>query len=189
MTDNLNKLSQAAATLPLFQPALGHHYLPVSSGKPGTSADRTRQGSRTATPGAASMSRTSTSPPPHHLVSFGKTASGPNFADMQTLVESFTMFQKYRDEYMDENPLVGEPGSFTFSHSKTQLQSQQKAAQTQASQLQVNTRSSSTVKNETPSSQPAEQQDQLVNGEAFEDRDARQMKMKRRRSKVAESPT
>lgn len=35
--------------------------------------------------------------------------------DTRTLAESFNLFMQYGDEFMDENPLVGEPGSFIMS--------------------------------------------------------------------------
>jgi mediator of RNA polymerase II transcription subunit 6 len=34
---------------------------------------------------------------------------------MKTLAESFTLLSRYGDEYMDESPLMGEPGSFILS--------------------------------------------------------------------------
>lgn len=43
----------------------------------------------------------------------GNTAS--TFQDTRTLAESLHLFLRYEDEYMDENPLVGEPGSFIMS--------------------------------------------------------------------------
>jgi mediator of RNA polymerase II transcription subunit 6 len=43
----------------------------------------------------------------------GTTAS--TFQDTRTLAESLNLFLRYGDEYMDESPLVGEPGSFIMS--------------------------------------------------------------------------
>jgi mediator of RNA polymerase II transcription subunit 6 len=43
----------------------------------------------------------------------GNTAS--TFQDTRTLAESLNLFLRYEDEYMDETPLVGEPGSFILS--------------------------------------------------------------------------
>lgn len=45
----------------------------------------------------------------------GNTAS--TFQDTRTLAESFNLFVRYENEYMDESPLVGEPGSFIMSKS------------------------------------------------------------------------
>lgn len=41
--------------------------------------------------------------------------TGSNYQDTRSLAESFNLFTRYGDEFMDENPLVGEPGSFILS--------------------------------------------------------------------------
>jgi hypothetical protein len=38
-----------------------------------------------------------------------------NYQDTRNLAESFNLLTRYGDEFMDENPLVGEPGSFILS--------------------------------------------------------------------------
>jgi hypothetical protein len=38
-----------------------------------------------------------------------------SFRDTRSLGEAFNLFTQYGDEFMDENPLVGEPGSFIMS--------------------------------------------------------------------------
>lgn len=58
-------------------------------------------------------------------------------ADTDALYESFRLFSKYEKEYMDENPLIGEPGSFVFTSSKQHLQTQQDQAAKKAAQLAV----------------------------------------------------
>lgn len=49
----------------------------------------------------------------------GAQASNASSAiqDTITLGESFSLLAKFGDEYMDESPLVGEPGSFILSKS------------------------------------------------------------------------
>lgn len=42
---------------------------------------------------------------------------GSAVQDTRTLAESFNLLSQYGDEFMDENPLVGEPGSFILSRS------------------------------------------------------------------------
>lgn len=42
-----------------------------------------------------------------------------------TLEQSFRLALFHGDEFMDENPLKGEPGSFTFAHTKEHLRSKQ----------------------------------------------------------------
>lgn len=49
----------------------------------------------------------------------GTTTSniGSTVQDTRTLAESFNLLSRYGDEFMDESPLVGEPGSFILSRS------------------------------------------------------------------------
>ena len=41
-----------------------------------------------------------------------------DYKDTRTLADSFERFIRYSNEYADENPLLGEPGSFAISRSK-----------------------------------------------------------------------
>lgn len=45
----------------------------------------------------------------------GISNTSSNYQDTRSLAESFNLFTRYGDEFMDENPLVGEPGSFILS--------------------------------------------------------------------------
>lgn len=47
-----------------------------------------------------------------------KSVSDTNYQSLQLLAESYSLSQRYGKEYMDENPLVGEPGSFILSKSR-----------------------------------------------------------------------
>ena len=42
-------------------------------------------------------------------------SAGSSLQDTRTLAESFSLLSRYGDEFMDEHPLVGEPGSFILS--------------------------------------------------------------------------
>jgi hypothetical protein len=42
-------------------------------------------------------------------------SNSSNFQDTRNLAETFSLLARYGDEFMDENPLVGEPGSFILS--------------------------------------------------------------------------
>lgn len=41
--------------------------------------------------------------------------TGSSLQDTRTLAESFNLLRRYGEEFMDEHPLVGEPGSFILS--------------------------------------------------------------------------
>lgn len=56
-------------------------------------------------------------------------AQAPDPRESFALFESFQMMQRYGDEYMDENPLRGEPGNFTFSATKERIRAKQAEAE------------------------------------------------------------
>lgn len=45
----------------------------------------------------------------------GVSTTSSTFKDTRNLAEAFHLFTKYGDEFMDEHPLTGEPGSFILS--------------------------------------------------------------------------
>lgn len=47
-----------------------------------------------------------------------KATSEYDLQSLKLLAESFSLSSRYGSEYMDENPLVGEPGSFILSKSR-----------------------------------------------------------------------
>lgn len=47
-----------------------------------------------------------------------KNTSEYDSQSLKLLAESFSLSSRYSSEYMDENPLVGEPGSFILSKSR-----------------------------------------------------------------------
>lgn len=47
-----------------------------------------------------------------------KPTSDSEYQGLQLLAESYNLSSRYGKEYMDENPLVGEPGSFILSKSR-----------------------------------------------------------------------
>ncbi|RAK94872.1 mediator complex subunit MED6 [Aspergillus ibericus CBS 121593] len=107
---SLTSLLKTASTLPTFTPSHGHTYLPPAP----KSTDASQ-------PGAQSQQSKENTPLPEDAV--GKAplggsqvvSAGSSLQDTRTLVESFSLLSRYGDEYMDEHPLVGEPGSFILS--------------------------------------------------------------------------
>lgn len=45
----------------------------------------------------------------------GISNTSSSYQDTRSLAESFSLFNQYGDEFMDEAPLVGEPGAFIMS--------------------------------------------------------------------------
>lgn len=101
---------KTASTLPNFTPSHGHTYLPPVP----KSTDAGQLGVQTQT------SKENTPVPDdttNKTQSFTGTQSdtSSSVSDMMTLAESFNLLARYGDEFMDETPLVGEPGSFILS--------------------------------------------------------------------------
>ena len=118
--NSLSKFFDTAANLPTFSPASGYSYLPhAAPGKPTTtsasgsasaSPARSREGS--VVPGAETQSLRSGS-----LLPESQQGANSNTQDSRLLARSFQTYLEFGDEYMDENPLIGEPGNFSFMHS------------------------------------------------------------------------
>lgn len=97
-----------AANLPDFSPSLGHRYMPPPSNRLKATESQLAQASKEATPLPDAFSNSK------------KTASSTNtnasnYLDVRLLEESLNITLKYGDEYMDENPITGQPGDFHLS--------------------------------------------------------------------------
>ena len=120
--DSLNKLVATASTLPIFTPALGHVYAhpctkPVTGAAPAPAAPGSVAPTQTSdagtTPQADAQSVSSIPRAERASSAAGKDARGARL-----LAESLSLLQRYGGEYMDESPLVGEPGSFRLERAK-----------------------------------------------------------------------
>lgn len=99
---------KTASSLPTFTPSHGHTYLPPAP-KPEKEA-QTQSKEDTPMPDAEAQSKGPAG-------STAQNNTGAMVQDARNLAESFNLLSRYGDEYMDENPLVGEPGSFILSRS------------------------------------------------------------------------
>ena len=104
---------KTASSLPTFTPSHGHTYLPpapkqTETGQAGMQSQQSKED--TPMPDAEAQTKGA-------LVGSQDSNTGAMIQDTRTLAESFSLLSRYGDEYMDENPLVGEPGSFILSRS------------------------------------------------------------------------
>jgi mediator of RNA polymerase II transcription subunit 6 len=109
---HLSNFYKTATSIPLYNIEKGYTYLlPDQKKKPKSGAgDSSARTSRAASPVAAdSASQTSTTRQQH------KDTSNNLQDDDVEISRSFNLTLSYGDEFMDENPLVGEPGSFKLS--------------------------------------------------------------------------
>src|SRR5947209_5105414 len=99
-----------AATLPVFAPSYGHTYFPPVQKPSQSNQIGLSQQSKETTPVLGSQPdalRKSTKNLPD--------SQAPNFQETRTLLEAINMSRRYGNEYMNEMPLVGEPGNFRLS--------------------------------------------------------------------------
>lgn len=103
----MSKFVSTAAALPDFSPSLGHTYMPPPS------ANRSK-----ASDSQLSQASKENTPLPDTLGGSKKvlvSSDSSNFLSSRLLEESLQISLKYGDEYMDENPITGQPGDFHLS--------------------------------------------------------------------------
>ncbi|KAF2454384.1 MED6 mediator sub complex component-domain-containing protein [Lineolata rhizophorae] len=164
----LTKFLSTASSLPLFSPAQGYSYLPPTT-KSSTAPFSARE-SRAGSPMQLDSSQAPPLPSSQQSAGASGTAGAgkPSAASASSalsaaaqneraLFESFNLSIRYGAEYMDENPLLGEPGSFVFSatNERVQARSQQQQQQTTLSQSQTDVQPSQSFRSGSavPSSQ------------------------------------
>jgi mediator of RNA polymerase II transcription subunit 6 len=119
----LSKFTQLAAPLPLYTPATGYTYFPPAT--TATASSQTlSQPSREASIAPAIADATSAT-----LDAALQPTQQSDPRAQIALFESFNMMLRYGDEYMDENPLRGEPRNFTFSATKHHVRAKAEAAE------------------------------------------------------------
>ena len=101
-----------AASLPVFSPSYGHTYIPPAS-KPAEHQLKLSQRSKENTPVPGSQSQAD-----NRSTQLVTEHSSKAITDTQTLLNAIRMTLNHGNEYMDETPLVGEPGNFRLSKNK-----------------------------------------------------------------------
>lgn len=110
---SLTKMLKTASSLPTFTPSHGHSYLPPAPKADSQAGAQAQPTTKEDTPMPEAEAQQAKGPS-------GASQAGSTGAmvqDARTLAESFSLLSRYGDEYMDETPLVGEPGSFILSRS------------------------------------------------------------------------
>jgi mediator of RNA polymerase II transcription subunit 6 len=102
----MNKFLSTASSLPDFSPSLGHTYMPPPpSNRLKAIESQLGQSSKEATPVPDALSSKKPT----------SAANTSSYLDSRLLEESLNITIKYGDEYIDENPITGQPGDFHLS--------------------------------------------------------------------------
>ncbi|KAL1607547.1 Mediator of RNA polymerase II transcription subunit 6 [Nothophoma quercina] len=144
VSTRMQQMAELSKNMSHWSPATGHTYMPPSYEPERTATTASRINSPTLAPtdpdAPASQSQSKDA-----TAAIDPTASTSEFSDAFFL-HSLDLTNKFGDEFMDENPLLGEPGAFVFTNSKSHVDARNKA-QEQASQ--ISQASQATAKTET----------------------------------------
>ncbi|KAF2203693.1 hypothetical protein GQ43DRAFT_469777 [Delitschia confertaspora ATCC 74209] len=134
ISTSLTNFFGMASGLAIYTPATGHTYLPPSykSSKPGRQGSVSRAGSLAPEGSDRAGSVAPESQPGLTSISDPTDSVFPDRFFMDTL----GLMDKFGNQYMDENPLRGEPGSFVFSSTSERVAARN-AAQAAAQQKVV----------------------------------------------------
>jgi mediator of RNA polymerase II transcription subunit 6 len=116
VTNLLSKFYETAAEMQHYAPPQGHSYYPPVSKHRTQNGLKSTQTSRANSPVPEPASQTNA---PSHAGA-AKEANQGN--DDRAIWDSFNLSMQFGSEYMDENPLVGEPGSFVLSSTGRNIQ-------------------------------------------------------------------
>ncbi|KAI9772850.1 MAG: Mediator of RNA polymerase II transcription subunit 6 [Geoglossum simile] len=125
---SLTKFLSTASSLPNFTPSLGYTYVPPVVKSLAPASTQASQASKESTPMLGADLRSAKT-----MVSSSASKPESSYGDELALAESFHLSLRHSSEYMDENPLVGEPGAFHLSSTHAHAQAQSQAAQSKAS--------------------------------------------------------
>ncbi|KAH8716847.1 hypothetical protein GQ44DRAFT_624730 [Phaeosphaeriaceae sp. PMI808] len=131
-----------------WSPANGYSYFPSEYEVPKAATTASRIGSPTLAPTELDQSQSTTAAQPVDPVE-----STTEFSEA-LFMQSLNMTNRYGDEYMDENPLKGEPGAFVFTNTKNAVDERNRA-QEQTSQLQSSQSTAPKIETQPPSTAPS----------------------------------
>lgn len=186
VTLQLKELFDTAYKMQRFSPAEGYSYIKPDSKKAGT-AEGSTQTSRVGSPVSDTASQQL------ELAEKSEETNEASTGDDALLWESLQKTQMYMDEYMDANPLQGEPGSMFFTSTHDHVRSQNKRAQEAAAAeaskqaSQAASRTSST--GSTPQPPPIKTEGLPRKGSKAMSPLSATTKTKRRKSKAPTSPS
>lgn len=144
VSTRMQQMAELSKNMSHWSPATGHTYYPPSyePSKAETTVSRVASPTLMPTDPDATASQPQTK---DATTAIDSAASTTEFNDAFFL-RSLRLTHQYGDEYVDENPLLGEPGAFVFTNSKSHVDARNKA-QEQASQASQATQAA--IKTET----------------------------------------
>lgn len=198
--NHMAKLYDTAKKLSTFDVERGYTYLPASSntqkatsttGSMAGTPTKSREGSAVPGAGAETQSLRSGSLLPDSVQNLSLQGSG--YRQAALLADSFGKTLEYVDDFMDENPLHGEPGTFTFPHSMQAVKKRRADAEAEratveaaakAKESQFNSKTATPAgKEQKPPSPPAVMMEKAVKEIKEREKDRRGSKTGKKRTK------
>ncbi|PVH99401.1 hypothetical protein DM02DRAFT_435026 [Periconia macrospinosa] len=134
VSTHMAEVFETSKELSHFAPATNHSYLPATYDTTGKAATASRIGSRIGSPTLAATdpdaapSQSQSQPP-------SQQPSGTAFSDA-LFMSSMHLTSSYYHEFMDENPLTGEPGAFVYNKTYDAVLAEQAQARQKQEQKQ-----------------------------------------------------
>lgn len=181
---SLSKFMEKTASLPTFEPATGYSWLSPEA-KVSIKSQQTSANSRE---GSVAPESTQLSSAMDIDGRQPATTAGPTDPRDDLLLEqSLRLTMAYGDEYMDENPLRGEPGNFVFTHTKDHLKAKQ--AQAEAAAAKAKEKEAAERARAVPAAFSTKPKDEVAQEKPFNKRKGSKAEgKKRRKSRAAISP-
>ncbi|KAJ4369966.1 Mediator of RNA polymerase II transcription subunit 6 [Neocucurbitaria cava] len=133
ISTRMQQMAEISRNMTHWSPATGYSYFPPSyegAKAPMTTASRIGSPTLAPTDPDAAASQSQGAGPAAQAAD--PAASSEDFSDA-LFMQSLSLTNAYGDEFMDENPLKGEPGAFVFENTRTAVDARNKA-QEQANQ-------------------------------------------------------
>lgn len=126
----MQQMADISRNMTHWSPATGYSYFPPSyeAARAAPTASRTvsRIGSPTLAPMDPDAALSQSQGPGVASQSADPTMLATDFSEA-LFMQSLNLTNKYGDEYMDENPLKGEPGAFVFENTRSAVDARNKA--------------------------------------------------------------
>ncbi|EMD59857.1 hypothetical protein COCSADRAFT_40337 [Bipolaris sorokiniana ND90Pr] len=133
VSTRMHQMAELSKNMTHWTPATGYSYFPPSYETAKATTIASRVGSPTLAPTDADAPGSQSQGPGVATQATDSAASATDFSDA-LFMHSLNLTNAYGDEYMDENPLKGEPGAFVFEGTKTAVTARNKAQEQQAIQ-------------------------------------------------------
>ncbi|KAH7392811.1 hypothetical protein BKA66DRAFT_509855 [Pyrenochaeta sp. MPI-SDFR-AT-0127] len=132
VSTRMQQMAEISKNMTHWSPATGYSYFPPSYEGTKAATSASRIGSPTLAPTDPDAAATQSQAAGATMQTTDAVASTTEFSDA-LFMQSLRLTNAYGDEYMDENPLKGEPGAFVFENTRTAVDARNKA-QEQAAQ-------------------------------------------------------